>query len=119
MGKSRFPEEGFGPLELPGELGPHRYELTNVRRHSGARRVEVSLRLRGGHIEGRVQDDGKGFDPESLLAASPQKCIGLRGMVDRAELLGGKFRILSGSGRGTTVEFQLPVKPGAARGAVF
>lgn len=78
--------------------------LTNVYRHSGARHAEVSLRHHGGGLELRVSDDGAGFDAESLWRASgPERRLGILGMRERAQLVGGELEVESAPGRGTAV----------------
>jgi signal transduction histidine kinase len=79
--------------------------LNNVCRHAAASRVEVSLRRRRGSLLLRVNDDGRGFDP----AASPGG-MGLIFMRERAELLGGSFRLESAPGQGTTLTLEVPLQ---------
>lgn len=81
--------------------------LTNVLRHSEARRVEVSLTWESGVVALRVQDNGRGI-PESKLNAP--RSIGLIGMRERAYLLGGQCQITSKPGEGALIEarFDLP-----------
>jgi len=83
--------------------------LANVRRHAGARSVEIGLGERGGGLHVVVRDDGRGFDPS---APEEPGHLGLRAMRERAELVGGRLRIESGPGRGTTVEVWLPFDAG-------
>jgi signal transduction histidine kinase len=78
--------------------------LTNVVRHAGAARVSVDVRAEAGRVLVRVVDDGTGFD----VAASGAS-LGLRGMAERAHLAGGRLRITSQQGSGTTVELEIPV----------
>ena len=78
--------------------------LTNVARHSGARNVSVQLARRNGTVELRVQDDGKGF------AAENGGHLGLRGMRERATLLGGSITVRSRPGTGTTITGHFPVR---------
>jgi signal transduction histidine kinase len=85
--------------------------LANVRRHAGARSVEVALGERGGGLHVVVRDDGRGFDPS---APEEPGHLGLRAMPERAELVGGRLRIESGPGRGTTVEVWLPLDAGVS-----
>ena len=75
--------------------------LTNVRRHSNARNVWVSLGSKGNKLWAEVKDDGRGFDP----GVSPG--LGLRSMRDRAHAVGGKLTIESDLGQGTKVCFQM------------
>jgi signal transduction histidine kinase len=77
--------------------------LSNVRRHSGAPSVTVSLDDDGGAIRLEIRDDGHGFD-----AAGPESGLGLDGMRERLRLLGGVLEVTSGSGAGTTVRATLP-----------
>ena len=57
-----------------------------------------------------VEDDGKGFDVEEALQASLQrKTIGLSTMMERTEMLGGELKVDSALGRGTRVNFWLPL----------
>jgi PAS domain S-box-containing protein len=77
--------------------------LSNAARHAGASRVVVELSQRGGSVEVRVSDDGRGFDP-----ASGAPGFGLRGMRERVDLLDGRLRIESHPGRGTEVAAVLP-----------
>jgi signal transduction histidine kinase len=79
--------------------------LTNVLRHSRATRVEVLLQPEAGQLILRVQDNGCGIHPKTLL--NPLS-IGLAGMRERALLLGGQFEIRSQPGSGTTVEVRVP-----------
>ena len=104
-------EEGF-PVSLPGKesvelLRILQEALANVRRHSGAKNVEVRLRTDEEAILIEVTDDGRGFDPESARTG-----IGLVGMRERVEGLRGKIDLRSRPGEGTRVRVRVPVGSG-------
>jgi|GEM_PF-781570 len=85
--------------------------LTNVARHASAGRVSVILeRRRATHAPGEalvavIEDDGAGFDVEEALARGR---LGLLGMRERVEMLGGSLTIESAPGAGTTVVVEAP-----------
>lgn len=79
--------------------------LTNVSKHAGAHKVDVSLKVTGGWVVGTIADNGCGFD----AAAIQREGLGLVGMEERVRELGGHVRVISTLGRGTRVEFRLPV----------
>lgn len=81
--------------------------LTNVRKHSGASRVTVSLDRVGDGVSMTLTDDGSGFDVTSPDLASPGH-IGLAEMRERAEMSGGRLGIQSVRGTGTTVTVWVP-----------
>ncbi|OGK81593.1 MAG: hypothetical protein A2X53_22260 [Candidatus Rokubacteria bacterium GWA2_70_23] len=75
--------------------------------------MSVVLRHRGSSLLAIVEDDGRGFDVEAVLGAAPvEKRLGLFGMSERAELLGGRLSVESAPARGTTVFVEIPL-PGA------
>ncbi len=80
--------------------------LTNVRRHAHATRVEISVRVQGRRVRLSVRDDGRGFAPGTTSAGR----LGLMGMRERAQLLGGRLHVASARGRGTTVTASVPVR---------
>jgi two-component system NarL family sensor kinase len=82
--------------------------LTNIERHAGARRIELSLDNRGGRLHLTIADDGAGFDPEGV-ATHPQRGIGLRNMMERLDAIGGALDITS-SQAGTTVRASVELK---------
>jgi signal transduction histidine kinase len=75
--------------------------LANVRRHSGARRATVTLGMEGGDVRVEIEDDGRGFGPET----SPG--IGLTGMRERVQGLGGRLEVESEEGVGTRVRMRV------------
>jgi signal transduction histidine kinase len=80
-----------------------REALANIRRHAAASTVHVSLEEEEGGIRLRVTDDGQGF-----TAAPAPGHLGLRCLHERVEAAGGRCRVTSRPGRGTTVECWLP-----------
>jgi len=82
--------------------------LTNVARHAEASRVAVSIHKLNGAIFLTVKDNGKGFPAERVFHAGRNKRLGLRGMRERLEMVGGTFTIESVHGEGTTVTAQIP-----------
>lgn len=80
--------------------------LNNVRKHSRAAQVRISLRDWGGDLLLEISDDGQGFDPDDI---PPVAQYGLRGMRERAELIGADFQIISQPRSGTTVRLNLPM----------
>lgn len=85
--------------------------LTNVLRHAGASKVEVSLRLEHGRLTLEIRDDGRGFD----LAGARRRArsggsLGLLGIEEWVRLSGGHIIIESGTGRGTRVYAAVPVR---------
>ena len=85
--------------------------LHNVGKHAGARSVSVELQHRAGAVALIVEDDGAGFDPaERIHLTGSDRGMGLLGMEERAELLGGTLEIESRAGAGTTVYFRAPAR---------
>ena len=82
--------------------------IYNAERHAGARRIAIALQYTAQSIQMRIEDDGRGFDPGSRRA---REGFGLSTMKDRAERLGGRFRLRSEPGKGTSLEVWLPLGP--------
>ncbi len=79
--------------------------LTNVAKHSKAKRVEVSLRGMEDDLELVVADNGKGISEEEL---QKPKSFGLLGIRERVDFRGGELKIAGRRGKGTTVTVRLP-----------
>jgi len=77
--------------------------LHNCARHSGASMVRITVKNSSQAIHVMVQDDGRGFKPET------ERGLGLLGMQERVTHLGGTFQIDSHLGRGTLLAIALPV----------
>jgi two-component system NarL family sensor kinase len=75
--------------------------LTNIERHAGAGRIDITLTGEASGVTLRIRDDGHGFDAEGI-ALHPQRGIGLRNMMERMDAIGGRFEIRS-STDGTVV----------------
>ena len=84
--------------------------LRNAFRHAQAGRVEVEIRYDTEQFRLRVRDDGKGIDPKVLANQGLEGHYGLRGMPERAALIGGKLAVWSEVGAGTEVELRLPAR---------
>jgi signal transduction histidine kinase len=82
--------------------------LTNVARHAHASQVEVSIQKQADGICMKISDDGKSFAVERVLAARGQNRLGLLGMRERVEMVGGRFSIASAPGQGTTITAIFP-----------
>jgi signal transduction histidine kinase len=78
--------------------------LTNVARHAGARSVSVRLVRDQATVELRVRDDGTGFEVRN------GGHLGLRGMQERAVLVGGSVEVESLPGAGATITARFPVR---------
>lgn len=106
-----FETVGLTPEDrLPPEVETALYRivqeaLTNVIRHAQATRVDVLLERRDDRVVAIIEDDGMGFDAE---AAKQSGRLGLFGMQERAEMLGGRLTIESAAGMGTTVYVEVP-----------
>jgi signal transduction histidine kinase len=88
--------------------------LTNVSRHAHASRVEVSIQKMPDGIRMKIKDDGKSFQVEHLLRSRGRKHLGLLGMRERLEMVGGHFEIESAPGKGTTITASIRPGKGAA-----
>jgi signal transduction histidine kinase len=82
--------------------------LANVRAHSGAGHVRVSVRRTNGRVAAEIADDGRGLDVEREIASAARVGrLGVLGMYERAALLGGTFGISSQPGGPTVVSVVL------------
>jgi len=83
--------------------------LTNVARHAQASVVDLSVdKLRDG-ICMKIKDDGRSFQVDHVLQAKKNKRLGLLGMRERVEMVGGSFAVESVPGNGTIIRVQIPV----------
>ncbi len=82
--------------------------LRNAFRHAEARRIEVDFRYHEREFRLRIRDDGKGIDPKLLSEGGRPGHYGLRGMHERAKLMGGKLIVWSELDAGTEVELKIP-----------
>lgn len=110
----RFDHQGaFGNLSPALKNALYRItqeSLTNAKKHSRSDRVEVTLTQQSGTVRLEVQDWGVGFQVEDI----PEGRYGIRGLEERAQVMGGTAQILSTPGEGTRVIVELPV-PSEAR----
>lgn len=84
--------------------------LTNIIKHSKAKTIRADLTQNDQFIHLTFSDDGTGFNvAEVLNSVSSKKGIGLINMMNRAKLIGGKIKIVSEKGEGTTIKIELPV----------
>jgi PAS domain S-box-containing protein len=85
--------------------------LNNVAKHAKANNVSVLLEQRDGKVVLIVEDDGIGFDVrQKAVLSEDDRGMGLLGMKERAELIGGDFEIESSAGNGTTVYAKVPAQ---------
>jgi len=87
--------------------------LTNVSRHAHASRVEVSIQRLAGSICMKIEDDGKSFKAEHMMRSRGRKHLGLLGMRERLEMVGGRFDVESAPGKGTAITALIPPGNGA------
>lgn len=86
--------------------------LTNVARHAHASHVEMTIAEIPGAIRMDVHDDGKSFQVQQALSSQTNKRLGLLGMRERVEMVGGILVIESSPGQGTTVRAEIPFHRG-------
>ena len=92
--------------------------LTNIARHAQATKAEVKIQKVDGCICMKIRDDGEGFEKERVLSARRGQRLGLLGMRERLDMVGGKFTVTSRPGKGTTILAQVPLMnraPGGGR----
>ncbi len=86
--------------------------INNIIRHSQAEKVEINLSQREEDILLEVKDDGRGFDLGSVREEALQlQHLGLLGMQERAELVGGNTELSSVPGGGTQILISVPFNP--------
>ena len=96
---------------LPGEIETALYRivqeaLTNIARHAQAKSASILIEKHGETVRAIVEDDGVGFD---VSTNQGERHLGLLGMRERAELLGGTLTIESTPERGTSVFIEIPL----------
>ena len=108
-------EIGLQEDEISASLKVVLYRLTqeamnNIAKHSRADFVRLSLRKQENKLEWAIEDNGVGFDLQTILSSSaPGRGMGLSSMRERTELSGGTFLIESIQGKGTTLRASWPL----------
>lgn len=99
------------PLRVEAELYQVAKEaLANVRKHAGAHEVTIKLTADAATIRLAIRDDGRGFDPQAHPGTrdGAHAGHGLTGMRERAQRCGGRLRVTSRPGKGTTLGIAIP-----------
>jgi signal transduction histidine kinase len=100
---------------LPSEIDASLFRIaqeaiSNIAQHAGARRADLCLEFKTTSLLLTVEDDGAGFDASKVFGTGDRKRgLGLMGMKERVELLGGTLDIQSKPGAGTLLSFAIPI----------
>ena len=86
--------------------------LTNVARHAQASRVDVGIQKLPRAVCMEIKDNGKSFQVDRELHTKKSKRLGLLGMRERVEMVGGSFNVESAPGKGTIIRAQIPFTNG-------
>lgn len=84
--------------------------LTNVGRHAQATTVRINIREDAGMVRMEISDNGRSFPVQKIFLARNPRRLGLVGMKERLEMVGGALDIQSVPGTGTTVQAQIPFR---------
>lgn len=88
--------------------------LSNVIRHASAKHVRFVLARRAGWFEGRIEDDGRGFNPDDIHGDGLEtRGLGLLGIKERVSQFGGELEIESAYGSGCCLCIRLPLEAAA------
>jgi signal transduction histidine kinase len=88
--------------------------LTNIAKHAAAIHVTLQVWHEGGRVHSLLRDDGVGFVVAQVVDRTGLRGLGLLGIQERLEALGGTLQITSAPGQGTTLQITLPGDPEAA-----
>ena len=84
--------------------------LTNIGKHSQAKKVSLAVLRDADRVSFVIEDDGRGFNlPGTSLKAGGRKGLGLATMEERVLMLGGTFEVRSQEGKGTRIAFSIPI----------
>jgi signal transduction histidine kinase len=86
--------------------------LNNVNRHARASRVQVKIQKLEGAVRMTIKDNGTGFPAEHTMRSKRNKRLGLLGMRERLDMVGGKFLVTSSPSKGTCVLAEIPLMGG-------
>ncbi len=112
---AEFHSAGLGDARLDREAETHLYRITqealnNIYKHANAKNVSVLIEKAGNQVVLIVEDDGDGFTPaEAQRHRKSNRGLGLGGMRERADLIGGTLEIESEVGKGTTIYVRIPL----------
>lgn len=84
--------------------------LTNATKHARATRVSIQIRRAGQLLQCSIEDDGEGFDVHAIHSDPRKKGLGLIGMQERMNAIGGTLSIDSAPGRGTKLLIRVPAR---------
>jgi signal transduction histidine kinase len=109
----QFSHQGIEEIRFPTEIETTIFRiiqeaLTNIARHTHVKEALVSIQAGESEIFLTIQDLGQGFDPQA--AEAEYNSVGLGGMRERANLVGGLLEIRSVPGQGTTIEARIPTQ---------
>jgi signal transduction histidine kinase len=102
--------ENIDPVKLIVLYRVAQEALTNVARHANASRVEITIVEESDSVCMEIADDGKSFRIQEVMMRKGRKSLGLLGMRERIEMIGGSFKIDSTPGNGTTITACIPNK---------
>ena len=108
-------EENLEGVELNNDVAIVVYRvvqeaIANIVRHAQASVVRVNIRAEGNELSLSIKDDGKGFDVERVLKMRDEEKMGLIGIKERVDLVGGTLVIDSSIGKGTCLIVLLPLE---------
>jgi signal transduction histidine kinase len=84
--------------------------LTNVAKHARATQVEMRVEKLKDALHMQIKDNGRAFSVQRTLRAKKNRRLGLLGMRERVEMVGGSFCIESAAGKGTLIKVQIPLR---------
>ena len=114
--EAEFHSAGLGDARLDRESETHLYRITqealnNIYKHANASNVSVLVERIGSEVVLIIEDDGQGITPsETQRQRKGNRGLGLAGMRERADLIGGSLEIESEVGKGTTIYVRIPLE---------
>ena len=99
-------------LDAPVETAIYRVAqegLNNIVKHAAARRATIVVSRQPRSLECLITDDGRGFEPERI-AGEGRTGLGLLGIRERLDAVGGTLRIVTAPGQGTTLEITVALE---------
>lgn len=100
----------FAPHKAQELLYIFREALSNIARHSQAKKASINVHQAGEQLHISIADDGRGFQLDEALADGLLCGRGINNMAERVKKLGGKFSITSQPSRGTTIQITVPLR---------